>query len=789
MSDFTQPARSHADPDFNPFGPDAPSRAESVDVIGLIRRSQKTIFFGLLCGLLLGVLTYLYLGPTYTASTKLLVSLQASADDDNTGDRTFSDRAGHLQLLKSDKILERAVEIGELDQLESLAAAGDKTEAISDKMTVKRESGDDRAYQNVFSLGYESPSKEDGAKVVDAIVAAYQEYLVTSRDESNTQVIGAVAGSESDLREQIEKLQAEHLKFRSETPLHWNAPVGVASGNGQQQQANYHMTRLNTIEDDRLATETEIAGIKARIDALEAMRASNESPEALEFFVLTMISQPAAAGAGGGEQAGGVSVSAGPSAGAAAKSALTSELIKVMVARSRDMISYGPESDAVKKHDERINTIADLYVAEGLTPPNIEAIKAGEPVDRPNLVETYVTSLRLKLKELAERKTELEKLYETASDEARKAAVYELQDKQFADKLAVLQKAWENTALQQDKLKMTAAQKGYVAEQITPTRVELALKRVIKIVGAFGSLGMLLTLLGVYAGEMQNTYLRNADEAARYTGVSVLGTVPHFAEPTDASLSLARQSGLSPSLRYYHAPGSADAEAFRSVRTAIFHSDLPRDAGAIIQVTSAEPGDGKSTVAGNLAAAVAQSGKRVLLIDADLRRPTAHDLFGVRGETGLTDVLTGELGWENAVRSTGVDRLSVMPAGSRTDMPAELLSNSNLGGLLETAKREFDFVVLDTPPLLAVSDPCIVAPYADTTLLVIRLNKNKRDHATKSLEMVRSHGMKVLGVVVNDSALKATAYYPEYHRPDPTPTTRVVPQQPKHDEFATTTSV
>ena len=785
----THPPARPGDPDFNPFGPDsgfgpdAASRAENVDIIGLIRRGQKTVLFGLFCGLLLGTLVYILLGPTYEASTKLAVSLKASVSDENTGDRTFSDRASHLQRIKSDAIVKKAVEAADLDQLDSLRDATDPVEAIADKIDVKRSSGDDRAFTNIFDLSYESPSKDDAAAVVEAIVAAYQSYLEESRDASNEQVMGAVSGSAATLKAEIDALQEEHLTFRAETPLHWNAPVGQSSTAGGNAQAptNYFMARLNAIEDDRLETDTEYASTQARIDALTQMQARGESPEALEFFVLTMISQPAAAGSGDGEGGGG----AGASAGAAAKSALTSELIKAFVTRTRLVDDFGADSDQVKKADSRIDAIGKLYKAEGLMPPDIEAIKAGDSVERPNLVEVYVSSLKLKLVELEERSKELDKLYKAAREEAKEAAVAELKDKQIADELAVKQTLYEQRVKQAGNLDTVAGQKGFEAEQIDPTRVQLAIKRILKIVGAFGALAIVATLLGLYLSEATNTSLRDAGDVARFTGTSVLGNVPHFAKADEAALSLAAQTGLDPSLRYYYGPGSQEAEAFRSVRTALFHSDVKPDGrGAVIQVTSAEPGDGKSTVAANLAAAVAQSGRRVLLVDADLRRSTAHTLFGLRGERGLTDVLTGELGWQHAVESSGIDRLSILPAGSRTEMPAELLSNSALGELLETARGEYDFVILDTPPLLAVSDPAIVAPYSDGVLLVVRLEKNRRDHATDSVEIIRSHGMRLLGAVVNDSDAKSTAYYPEYHRQTPaTPVRRpAAPPAPKPEE-------
>jgi capsular exopolysaccharide synthesis family protein len=169
----------------------------------------------------------------------------------------------------------------------------------------------------------------------------------------------------------------------------------------------------------------------------------------------------------------------------------------------------------------------------------------------------------------------------------------------------------------------------------------------------------------------------------------------------------------------------------------------------VLQITSAEPEDGKSTLACNLALAIAQSGKKVLLLDADLRRPRIQNLFGLRGDIGLTDVLSGEIEWRTAVVDTRIPRLSVLGAGQLPPNPAELLAASAFEALLSDMRRDFDYVLVDTPPLLAVSDPCVVAAATDAVLLVVNISKNRRDTIRRVQQTIATHGMKVLGVIVN----------------------------------------
>ena len=207
---------------------------------------------------------------------------------------------------------------------------------------------------------------------------------------------------------------------------------------------------------------------------------------------------------------------------------------------------------------------------------------------------------------------------------------------------------------------------------------------------------------------------------------------------------------------YYHRPRSPEAEAYRSVRTAFFV--CVNDQQKIIQVTSPEPGDGKSTLVANLAIAVAQSGKKVLLIDSDLRRPTLHTLFGLQQDRGVTDVMNGDMDLLTAAQETVVDGLSVLTSGSLPPNPAELLASPSFEDLLQHAEREFDVVLVDTPPLLAVSDPCIVAQRTHGMILVLRMAKNRRTAAKRATELLQTNNVPVIGIVCNGTDASMGGY-------------------------------
>jgi succinoglycan biosynthesis transport protein ExoP len=205
---------------------------------------------------------------------------------------------------------------------------------------------------------------------------------------------------------------------------------------------------------------------------------------------------------------------------------------------------------------------------------------------------------------------------------------------------------------------------------------------------------------------------------------------------------------LDPLTCVHYRPRSVEAEAYRAVRTALYFST--QGGGChVVQVSSPNMGDGKTTLALNLAISIAQSGKRILLIDADLRRPRLHKALGVPGQTGLASVIAGQAELSAAVRETTVPGLSVLPCGAVPANPAELLTSPRFKEIIELLRGQYDFVLIDTPPLLAVTDPSVVAPRVDGVLLTIRLSRQSVPQCVRAKEVLDALGARLLGVVVN----------------------------------------
>jgi protein-tyrosine kinase len=220
---------------------------------------------------------------------------------------------------------------------------------------------------------------------------------------------------------------------------------------------------------------------------------------------------------------------------------------------------------------------------------------------------------------------------------------------------------------------------------------------------------------------------------------------------------------LNRSLITITSPKSPISEQYRTIRTNIQFSTVDRQIRSML-VTSAGPGEGKSTTSANLAVVFAQQGKKVLFIDADLRKPTVHYTFRLDNHVGLTNVLTKQVSLEKAVQSTEQENLDVLTSGPIPPNPAELLGSRSMEELLEQAFTQYDLVLFDTPPVLAVTDAQILANLCDGIVLVVSSGKTEIEAAQKAKEALANAKGKVLGVVLNNKKMKDSQYYYYYAR-------------------------
>jgi len=269
-------------------------------------------------------------------------------------------------------------------------------------------------------------------------------------------------------------------------------------------------------------------------------------------------------------------------------------------------------------------------------------------------------------------------------------------------------------------------------------------------------IGLLLGVLAAVIADRFDDSVQTPDEVRHRLHLAILGSIPRVRDALFGRTERERFRLIS-----HVEPQSLIAEAFRSLRTNIAFARAHHDLRTIV-LTSPGPGDGKSTVACNVATIFAQQGQRTLLIDADLRRAVVDTTFDIPRSPGLSDLLVGTARLAETVRSVDMPNLFVLASGQFPPNPSELLGSSAMRDLLEEAKASFDMVVIDSPPVLAVTDASVISSVVDGTIVVVRVGKTARDAVRRAVGQLRVVNGRVLGAVLNDVDFRSGVYYGGY---------------------------
>ncbi len=289
-------------------------------------------------------------------------------------------------------------------------------------------------------------------------------------------------------------------------------------------------------------------------------------------------------------------------------------------------------------------------------------------------------------------------------------------------------------------------------------------------------LGLLLGAALSFLHKLLDASIVTPDELRSYH-LNLLGSVPTInVRKLDRALKLSKRDELSEEekvkvrrkLITHFSPKSPISEGYRSLRTNLMMKLEQGGVGErtpVVMLTSGTTQEGKSLTSANLSVTIAQADKRVLVIDADMRRPTTHKNFALDRSIGLSGVLAGNQDRAAAVQATDIPNLFILPAGPIPSNPAELLGKESLTNLLDWAREEFDFVIVDSPPVVPVTDPAVLSRVVDGVILVIRSGKSHRRELSEALSRLKHADAHLLGVVLNDYDLKRVygSYYYYYH--------------------------
>jgi capsular exopolysaccharide synthesis family protein len=265
--------------------------------------------------------------------------------------------------------------------------------------------------------------------------------------------------------------------------------------------------------------------------------------------------------------------------------------------------------------------------------------------------------------------------------------------------------------------------------------------------------GLGVGLLLVFLMEYLDTAIHTPEDVKRHFEVPFLGPI---------GLVKSKRDSVNSELVVLDEPRSSFTESIRSLRTGIRFSLTEKHENSIL-VTSPGPLEGKTFISCNLAISLAKMGRRVLLVDGDMRRPRIHSIFGISSRPGLSNLLVRKCTLEDAVRETHVKLLHILPAGRIPPNPAELLSSRRMAKIVEILKKTFDFVVFDSPPVLSVTDAVVLGGYVDGIVMILKASETKREEVQRALDSILDTSGKIMGVVLNQVDFKGDPYYYRYY--------------------------
>ena len=409
--------------------------------------------------------------------------------------------------------------------------------------------------------------------------------------------------------------------------------------------------------------------------------------------------------------------------------------------------------------------LADVYGPEH---PRMQTAQSRIELLRARLKEALNnigSSLTTQLKMLTEEEKELTKQYDqqnvAALDLAKSAVSFGRLQNDVERHLKLYQVLVERMSEVQLSADYTKTNVEVVEEAsvpnapIRPNKARMALFSVL--------LGLTLGVTLTFVLEQLDDTVRTPEDLELWVGVPALGFVPEIAVTKNVE-SRNSYKALISALE----PTSSAIEAYRNIRTNLFFSG-PAEESKVLVVTSGGPGDGKTTTACNLALIIAQSGKRVLLVDADFRRPQVHKLFGLDSAVGLSSILVGESTLEKAAQKSVhdlevIERLDILCAGPTPPNPTELLESASTKKLLSEMRDKYDRVIIDTPPVLFVSDASILSTIADAVILVVKSDKRTRAHASRARKQIEKIGGRIIGGILNRVQIsRFSHYYSDYY--------------------------
>ncbi len=734
-----------------------------IDLLGIVRRRFHLLALGVLIGTTCAMIYFTNQEPIYESRLTVLVG-QLSSEMTSTGLRESADGGAtvqdeilstHLELFRSAKVLRQTIEREGLDRTVDQLAEG-----LS--MGKGGQGAGDSA--SLLNATYQDGDAESAATILRAIFETYQSYINHQThsvgDEAAQLIAKALSQSEQALRE----ADQEYRDFVASVPALTNL-----DGDGVGGLEDIHRTRLDSIERELATVRTAIATANSRrqniVDAVKGRR-----PEELtDAELMTLLTEEDIARLQSLISIEEQRKSADNELEMARLIANASNQSKTL--RLMDLISqrrvmrstFGERHPSVAALDAEIMSIQKFDEKDGADSSKIDMMEFDVPPAE--ILKTHFAVLKSDINAFSKREQELLELSEKESKLAKDVELSFLKGASLKANLDRAQRRYDEVFKRLQELHLANDYAGFstdlLVEPEPASRPMWPAKSKIALIGLMA--GAMLGFGFALLAEKADQTFTDPSDLEVVTGAPVLAHLPMLRSSKLRKRAIAG-SLIAPHVTAFHTPRGLDAEALRVVRTAV--SGLSRTQSKhVFLITSPSPLDGKSTMISNIAVSMAQAGKRILLVDGDMRRPMISRTFGVERAPGLSDFLASTVSFSRCLHDCEQLNLTLCPAGSRTSVPSELLESEQFATFLKRARDSFDMVFIDSPPVLAVTDPAIIAFHADSCLLAVRIAKNNRGLVERTVDILRDQRVPIDGVIVSARTSRRRGYgYTSYKR-------------------------
>ena len=738
-----------------------------LDLWGVICRQWMLLSAGMVVCLAAAAAYFVLTPSKYESSASLLVMRrnpgmvsQNPSLQDSESKISEELLATQIEIIQGRDIVAAALKESGLDEAPSILAALEDddtpTKYVLDNLSVTRGGRGQSKYAHVLDVAFRHSSPSDSQAVVQAVIERYEAFVDETFSDQTSEAETLIGDEVVKREEKLTEAEAEFKEFIQDASVLWS---GETVTNIHRQRYEEIQTELSLLAMSINETETRLEVVK---EAIAEQRATGREITDLEKLALIDEKNAERVGVMIAVQKGEAETAEFQSRQPERMEHARSEYQALLALRMEEQTllnDFGPQHPEVVSIRQQIRAAEDFIAGRAI----VLGVDQKESFATPTqLLDAYLVLLRRDLDSMKRREAELLKRADVEEREARLLASDEIEGESLRRRVLRQQELFDVVVEQLRDLQLANDNAGLVHETLAAPEFGEEVWPSLPIcflLGAFS--GALLGGFMALISELRDRSFSSVEEVRRVLDAPLLSQSPTF---TVDELRKAEKAAkekelvLEPAMLAAHLPLSRFSESIRGLRTSLFYR-AKTEGVRVLALTSANSGEGKSTLAANLAVSIAQAGRSVLLVDGDLRRPRMAEIFGLQNKAGLVDVVEGENEPWDAVFSVGVEGLAVMPSGAPPENPAELLSTQQFEDFLRLASDKYDFVLIDCPPLLAVADPCIIGPKADASILVVRLGVSDRVQSARVRDMIREAGSTLLGFVVNASEGKTKGGY------------------------------